>query len=643
MDNELIESVDVPKARLTESLTAKIGAFILLVVFVAMTVASVMGIRIVLDDNYYSRRPKELTQTALGRLVWGDAISICRDVEHLGASGYTPEITLGETNLTCRLYHSNGNSYDNHDSLSSSALFYTYELDGCYSLHDENGNTISVYSARIYINSEFPVTDKYSVCAGAVSVLYALRYWIYPITLISIGCCIVLFVFLMKAAGHKKGQVGISGSFITKIPFDLLVPLAALAGFLPLAPLWEMSYGINNSLFNLALAILSAGFAFCLLVGLCISFATRVKMGAWWRNNLIYMACRLVWRVVKGCVLGIWRGMGYLIRRLPLIWKTVVGLIILGILGLFFVFVYNMGIRLILLVIFWPVLAAWIIYLALVLRKLQYAGRKIAAGDMNYRVDTSKMLWDLKEHGENLNSIGLGMVRAVDERMKSERMKTELITNVSHDIKTPLTSIINYVDLISKEESGNDKIDEYAAVLSRQSERLKKLIEDLVEASKATTGNVEVCLAPCDAGVLVSQTAGEYAEKLSASSLSAVLNAPEAPLMIFADGRLLWRVFDNLMNNVCKYAQPDTRVYISAEKVGSDAVISLKNISKYPLNIKSDELLERFVRGDSSRSSEGSGLGLSIAKSLTELMGGEFELTIDGDLFKVSLRFSCAH
>ncbi|MEG2004359.1 MAG: HAMP domain-containing sensor histidine kinase, partial [Clostridia bacterium] len=220
-----------------------------------------------------------------------------------------------------------------------------------------------------------------------------------------------------------------------------------------------------------------------------------------------------------------------------------------------------------------------------------------------------------------------------------ERLKTELITNVSHDIKTPLTSIINYVDLISKEDCENEKIVEYTEVLARQSERLKKLIEDLVEASKVSTGNVEVALAPCDVGVLLSQTAGEYEQRLEASSLALILSSPKNPVTVMADGRLIWRVFDNLMNNVCKYSQPGTRVYLSLEVLGGEALVSLKNTSKSALNISSEELMERFVRGDGSRSTEGSGLGLSIAKSLTALQNGSLNLVIDGDLFKVTLKF----
>ena len=245
-------------------------------------------------------------------------------------------------------------------------------------------------------------------------------------------------------------------------------------------------------------------------------------------------------------------------------------------------------------------------------------------------------------HGaaEQLSHMEAGLRTALDERMRSERMKTELITNVSHDIKTPLTSIINYADLIGKEPPNSEKIPEYAAVLTRQSERLKRLIEDLVEASKASTGNLEVNLAPCQPGVLLTQAAGEYEQKLKDAGLDLVTRQPETAVTILADGRRLWRVFDNLMNNICKYAQRGTRVYLTLEERDGQAVISFKNTSRAPLDIPAEELLERFVRGDAARGGEGNGLGLSIARSLTELQKGTLELTVDGDLFKVVLRFS---
>lgn len=224
--------------------------------------------------------------------------------------------------------------------------------------------------------------------------------------------------------------------------------------------------------------------------------------------------------------------------------------------------------------------------------------------------------------------------------MKSERLKTELITNVSHDIKTPLTSIINYVDLLSKEELHNEKAAEYLEVLDRQSSKLKKLIEDLVEASKASSGNLAVDSQQLEVGVFMTQTVGEFEEKLAAAGLELIISKPDEPVYIMADGRHVWRVIDNLMNNICKYAQTGSRVYVNLEAVSARVSITFRNISKYPLNISGDELMERFVRGDTSRNTEGHGLGLSIAQSLMKLIDGEMEIVVDGDLFKVILAFN---
>jgi signal transduction histidine kinase len=224
--------------------------------------------------------------------------------------------------------------------------------------------------------------------------------------------------------------------------------------------------------------------------------------------------------------------------------------------------------------------------------------------------------------------------------MRSERLKTELITNVSHDIKTPLTSIINYADLISAEETDNPRITEYSQVLLRQSERLKKLLEDLLEASKATTGNLEVDLKPCEVGVLLTQAVGEYQKRMEERHLELRTSQPEEPVRVMADGRHLWRVFDNLLNNICKYAQENSRVYVSVEMREKKVHIIFRNMSKYALDISGEELEERFVRGDRSRHMEGNGLGLSIAKSLTELLNGSMTIVTDGDLFKVMLEFS---
>ena len=273
------------------------------------------------------------------------------------------------------------------------------------------------------------------------------------------------------------------------------------------------------------------------------------------------------------------------------------------------------------------------------MKKLKEAATAIAEGNLSYETDTSKLKWEFKEHGESLNSVGRGMARAVNERMRSERFKTELITNVSHDLKTPLTSIVTYIDLLQKEEIPGEQAKEYVDTIARQSAKLKKLTEDLIEASKASSGVMSVNLERVNVSELLRQSVAEYGDRMTAAGIATVMTLPEEDIYIIADGRLLWRVMDNLLLNICRHGMNGTRAYIGAEKREENTVISFKNISSKELNISPEELLERFVQGDESRNTEGSGLGLSIAQSLTELMKGKMELYLDGDLFKVELIF----
>jgi signal transduction histidine kinase len=240
----------------------------------------------------------------------------------------------------------------------------------------------------------------------------------------------------------------------------------------------------------------------------------------------------------------------------------------------------------------------------------------------------------------NINQIGTGLERAIQEQFKSERLKADLITNVSHDIKTPLTSIINYVDLIKREHIENDHLKEYLTVLEQKSQRLKTLTEDLVEASKASSGNLKLDMRRLDLVEMIWQTNGEFEEKYEERHLELVTSLPSGSLMIEADGRHLWRVLENLYNNAFKYAMENSRVYTEVTSEDGMVWFTIKNVSEHPLNISPDELTERFVRGDVSRTTEGSGLGLSIAQSLTKLQGGTFEVVIDGDLFKARVGFA---
>ena len=446
-------------------------------------------------------------------------------------------------------------------------------------------------------------------------------------------CC---FAFLMAAAGHRSGSDEIQPGFTERLPFDVFTAAVAFIGVILMQLLIEFSTAGVNILKVIAFVmVFEAGVALCLWWSL--SFARRLKLGNVISSCISVRIILWCWRTFKKLLAFV----GDALRGMALIPKAT--LIIFAILFVEFLWMVGFGSGGSFMIFSWfierAVLVLLTAYVLLCMKKLLKAGEELSQGNLDYRVDTAKMPGPLKEHGEQLNRIGEGMNKAVNERMRSEHFRTELITNVSHDIKTPLTSIINYVDLLEKEEIDNEKAREYLEVLSRQSARLKKLIDDLIEASKASTGNLNVSLERCELGVLIDQCAGEYAEKLKAAGLELVVTKPEEPVTIMADGRHMWRVFDNLLNNVCKYAMAGTRVYINLDKAAGRATVTFRNISAQQLNISGDELMERFVRGDSSRNTEGSGLGLSIARSLVQLQKGELELTVDGDLFKVTLKF----
>ena len=432
------------------------------------------------------------------------------------------------------------------------------------------------------------------------------------------------FCFSMASAGHWAGHEGIHLTWLDKIPADVWLLVLLCTFFIG----WEAFY------YEWGRVFFCAALVPLVLLFLC-AFAAQCKAGTVLRGALIGRIARFLWRIVR----AVFRALLHTLVRLPLVWKTaLVGLVIAGAEFLLYIndfYRVRYGVFLVMKLI--ELLA--VLYIAVSLRTLQKGGEKLARGDFSSPIDTRYLLWDFKRYGQELNDVQGGLEQAVQEQMKAEHLKTELITNVSHDIKTPLTSIVNYVDLLKKEDMPSSAAREYVNVLDRQSHRLKKLTEDLVEASKASSGALNVELQPTDVNVLLSQIEGEYQERLAACHLTLVTQPPAPGTMIQADSRLLSRVMDNLVSNVCKYALENTRVYVTAAVRDGQAVISFKNVSRDELNISPDELMERFVRGDASRHSEGSGLGLSIARSLVQLQGGTFALSIDADLFRADIVF----
>ena len=488
---------------------------------------------------------------------------------------------------------------------------------------------------RSYIAADYPAQD---------SVYWALRIYdvmaeFAPNAAVVVTVCalaeLLFLVFLARAAGRRVGREETVAGWQEKIPFDLYAAVvlggSAMLVAAAASGTEDTFQGFEPIMIAVVLACCAAAYA--LFLAFWMTLCARVKLGRWWENTVCCWLLRLCRRILRWCwrvLCRAWGALAGFVRGIPLVWRTAVGCCVIGV--LLFALESNHADGLLLALL--AVLSVAACLLSMQLRRLQKGGEALAAGDLTSQVDTSHMYFDLKRHGENLNAISRGMSIAVEQKLKSERLKTELITNVSHDIKTPLTSIVNYVDLLQREHTPEQER-EYLAVLDRQAHKLKKLTVDLVEMSKASTGNIPCHIARRSVRELIDQTVGEYAEKLSAARLEPVVTLPDEELYCLCDGALMWRVLDNLLSNACKYACAGTRLYIAARREGETVAFSFKNISRDALNIDPDELMERFVRGDSSRTTEGSGLGLNIAKSLVELQKGTFSIAIDGDLFKV--------
>ena len=509
-------------------------------------------------------------------------------------------------------------TFENFELTDGDKPLYATQETFTYALN--TGNTAMVTIAADLLRTE-----------EAPSYSYLLDMWLVEHTTLTVfltvlfaALALFFFCFLMASAGHWQGQEGIHLTWLDKIPADVWLIVLLCTFFIG----WEaFYYGWGRVFFCAALVPL-------VLLFLC-AFAAQCKAGTVLRSALIGRIARFLWRIVR----AIFRALLHTLARLPLVWKTaLVGLVIAGAEFLLYIngfYRVRYGVFLVMKIIELLV----VLYIAVSLRTLQKGGEKLANGDFSSPIDTKYLIGDFKRYGQELNDVQSGLEQAVQEQMKTEHLKTELITNVSHDIKTPLTSIVNYVDLLKKEDIPSPEAREYIAVLDRQSHRLKKLTEDLVEASKASSGVLNVDLQPTDVNVLFSQIEGEYQERLAACQLTLVTQPPAPGTVIRADSRLLSRVMDNLVSNICKYALPGTRVYVVSTLSREAVTISFKNVSRDELNISPDELMERFVRGDASRHTEGSGLGLSIARSLVQLQGGRFDLAIDADLFRADITF----
>ncbi len=522
--------------------------------------------------------------------------------------------------------YQDGNITTNINSINQESTKYmtssTYSTDNFegYEVYSNiDPNTLN-YSNSLYVQQ-----TVYNMFKGHEN----LPTYLIPLSAISI---IIMIVYLIWATGHEKGKEGIQLNSIDKISYEIIsIVIMFVIGMM-------MSFAIASVESQIPQRILMSVFLLCYLIGyacLAVWVSTtirRLKAKQFIRSFLTYKICRWIKITIEKIFRKVTDKENANRKITIMYWGFVAISIILAC-------TMWSGIGLLVLIAFW----IWTYYKLLQynkkVQKINEALRNIYEGNPNVKLNEEELEGTLKIMAKYINDIAGGFTNAIEQSLKSERLKTELITNVSHDIKTPLTSIINYVDLLKKEEINNAQIEQYIAVLDKKSQRLKKLIEDLVEASKVSSGNVKLNMEVINLKELLNQTIGEFEDKLDKKNLKIEMDLPNENVLIKADNRYLYRVIENVFSNISKYALEGSRVYIKLEKQKEEVYLEFKNISKDKLNISAEELMQRFVRGDKSRYTEGSGLGLSIAESLTELQGGKFKIDIDGDLFKVEIKW----
>ena len=584
------------------------------------------------------------------------------------ATGITPtaEAPAGDYGLTAASEEPAPTAYDevlarvaDQEALYTEEYYDSYEdeygywHEQIYTVNYYEGPTYDVYvtlSSRTVMDADFML----------VSVLYPYRDYYIPLVLGALIVFVITLVYLCAVAGRRsKGEIHLAA--INRIPLDLYaLCCTGLVVLLIMPVIWLFESALYESAFNIwdnpRLCLLICGLCgfgiAALIIGFLYAFAAQIKASNnyWIRHSIIGWCFGLAGKALRWVFRGIrysFRGCRAVARMLPIIWQWLLTAFLMALLPFIFLFFaaenYGFGEFFWLMVFFASTIAdiALVCYGAWCFGLLLKGVKHMTQGNLNYQIDTRYLYGCFKEFAMQLNSLAGAAQVAAERQMKSERMRTELITNVSHDIKTPLTSIINYVDLIKKPHSEEDH-EIYLDVLDRQSQRLKKLIDDLMDMSKASSGNVTVEIGRIDVVEAVNQALGEFADKLEQVNLTPVFRHPDSPVIMQADGKLVWRVLSNLLSNAVKYAMPDTRLYVDLMVLQGNAVLAIKNISRDQLNVNADELMERFVRGDASRNTEGSGLGLNIAKSLVELQNGQMHLMVDGDLFKVTLIFPLA-
>lgn len=542
-------------------------------------------------------------------------------------------------------YSYNPNEYEYYDGeLIDTEDLETVETKEWYTTTIKDFQIYSSYKEELI---EIQNTDYYKMLIEDLKVFEPQMLNAIPIASVLL---VIILIYLIVAIGHTKEKDEIDFNDLDKIPIEVVLLVGGTIVLCIMGIGVTSLDSINGEYYRLSNSLLLAGYfisyIFCAVMG--VTIIKRIKAKNLIKNSITgklckwcFNICKKVLNKIKELLKRINLTYKEIVKNVPNAIKLTVGMYFYVIFSICIIGIFNFFGFIVVLVIS-GILIYGILKEIDSYNKIKKHLKEMYEGNNTQKLDERDFTNNFKEIVEYINDISRGYENAIEKGIKSERLKTELITNVSHDIKTPLTSIINYVDLLKKENIENEKAKEYIEVLDNKSQRLKKLTEDLVEASKASSGNVKLNIEKINVIELLKQSTGEFEDKFKQKNLEIILNYPEDEICINADNRYMYRVIENLFSNISKYALEASRVYIDVKKIENTVKIDIKNISKERLNITEDELMQRFVRGDKARTTEGSGLGISISKSLTEIQKGKFNLQIDGDLFKVGLEFEIA-
>ena len=524
----------------------------------------------------------------------------------------------------------NGLIESSNDSAKRMSSGYLSTFTKTYYMMEDNEKN---YYTTNY--TDFEIYSSYKAEFKQNSKEIAISNMLNKIPLINDGCYIIIpvgsivamlmVIYLAVSIGEDKKL-----NYFDKIPLEIIGFVAITISVIPFIFLSDYFYSTaNDYIGGISIIITIALFIYVILCICMITFIKRLKAKSFWKTTI-------VGRIFYWFKDVFFKNLSYSMGTTA---KVILAFLVIGFSTAIIMFLFRGVLSIILMI----ALYGYIIYRTITFfkecSKIEKKIEEVRDGNNQQPLDIDEFSSEFKNVATAINNISEGIETAVQERMKSERLKAELITNVSHDIKTPLTSIINYADLLKNEKIDNKKANEYIEILYSKSQRLKRLTEDLIEASKIQTGNVSLKKEKINVIELIRQAVGEFEDKFSKKGLDTIIDCKQNEIFIFADSRYMYRIIENLFSNISKYALENSRVYIDIGVFGDDVNIAIKNISKDKLNISADELMQRFVRGESSRTTEGSGLGISIAQNLTNLQGGKFDLVLDGDLFKVRMSF----